>query len=306
MLEYGSSVYWELTIFLLVGAGLSGLLTLLQHRKIINAQKKSLSVLDHKFEKVSQTASKSLLNEDRKIKRKIKLSGYLSWVSGLLIGAGLLLLIIGNGSELIQFVGAALVILSVMVWTGRKIWRNRHRGLIARQFPQALEMLVRGAKVGQSLDTTFLHMGRELEAPLSRVFTSLSAKLAIGQSLDQSLAEIAINQDLPEFQFMANALIIQRKSGGQYSEILENLQLNIRERFNQQEEIRSLTAEGRTAAAVVIILTITVIGFLGAVNPDHFRFLIDDPAGQDLLLYSVLSIGLGVFCIYQLLELMND
>ena len=306
MFEYGSFVYWELMIFLLVGAGLSGLATLLQHRKIINAQKKSLSVLDHKFEQVAQTTSKPLLGEAQKTGRKIKLSECLNWVSGLSISAGLILLVIGNGRDASQFVGAAFIGLSVMVWMGRKIWRNRHRRLIAKQFPQALEMLVRGAKVGQSLDTTFLHMGRELDAPLSQVFDHLSAKRAIGQPLDQSLAEVASHQDLPEFQFMANALIIQRKSGGQYSVLLENLQANIRERFIQQEEIRSLTAEGKTAAAVVILLTIIVIAFLGAMNPDHFRFLIDDPAGQDLLLYSVFSIGLGVFCIYQLLELMND
>jgi len=306
MSEYGASVYWELTVFLLVGAGLSGLAILVLHRKIIISQKKSLLVLEHNLEKVNQFASKPLLNKDHKIGRKTKLSGYLGRGAVLLIGLGIFLLIIGNNSDAIQFFGAAFVVLSVIMWTGGKIWRNRNRRLFARQFPQALEMLVRGAKVGQSMDVTFLHMARELEAPLSRLFSSLSAKLAIGQPLDQSLAEIATNQDMPEFQFMANALIIQRKSGGQYSEILENLQLNIRERFNQQEEVRALTAEGRTAAFVVIVLTIVVIAFLGVINPDHFRFLIDDPAGQDLLLYSALSIGLGVFCIYQLLELMND
>ncbi len=306
MIDYGPSIYWELIIFLLAGAGVSGLVTLWWHRRIIIAQKKSLSVLDPKFEKREQSAETSLLNKDRKVKRKLRLSGFLNWGLGLLTCTGLAFLIIGNSSGVAQCIGAALVVLSVMAWTVFNILRNRHRRLIAQQFPQALEMLVRGAKVGQSLDATFLHMAQELDAPLNRVFARLSARLAIGRSLDQSLAEIAIGQHLTEFQFMANALTIQRKSGGQYSEILEKLQLNIRERLKQKEEVRALTAEGRTAAAVVIILTVTVIAFLGVVNPDHFRFLIDDPAGRDLLLYSVFSIGLGVFFIYQLLELMND
>jgi tight adherence protein B len=306
MIEYGSSIYWELTVFFLAGSGLSGLAILLRYRKLMIAQKKSLSVLDHKFTETGQPASTPLLNEGLKIRRKINISRYLSWGASLVVCAELLLLLIGKASEPVLLIGAALFILSVMLWAIHKVWLNRHQRVIATQFPQALEMLVRGAKVGQSLDATFLQMGRELEAPLSQTFTSLSAKLAIGQPLDQSLAEVANTQDLPEFQFMANALIIQRKTGGQYSEILERLQLRIRERFNQREETRALTAEGRTAAAVVIILTVIVITFLGAVNPGHFRFLIEDPAGQDLLLYSILSIGLGVFCIYQLLELMND
>ena len=305
MIELGISIYWKLMIFLLAGAGVSGLVTLYWHRRIVNAQKTALSALDRKIE-IQKPVLAPILNADQKANKKFKALKYLNWVLCILVGLGALLIVAEQEGSLSQMIGAVFVITSTVVWGGTQTWRNRHRRRIVKQFPHALEMLVRGAKVGQSLEATFVHMARELDTPLSRMFERLSARMAIGQSLEQSLVEIADEQDLSEFRFMANALIIQRKSGGQYSEILERLQFNIRERLSQQEEIRALTAEGRSAAVVVIVLTLAIIAFLGVVNPDHFQFLINDPAGQDLLFYCALSIGCGVFCIYQLLELMND
>jgi len=220
--------------------------------------------------------------------------------------AGLFWMVIWQFSAAAIWGGGLLSGVSIGVYMTHRFFVERKLRLISSQFPEALDLMVRGAKVGLSIEETIHHIQTDLQAPLSGIFKEISDNLGIGISLEESLERIAGKMPLREFRYMAAILTIQRKTGGQYAAILEKLSQNIRDHHEQSKRLKSLTAEGRMAANVVAVLTIGSALAMFFLNPDQFNFLINDPSGQDILLYSALSVGTGLLFIYRLLGMLND
>ncbi|MAL78302.1 MAG: hypothetical protein CMN55_04215 [Sneathiella sp.] len=180
----------------------------------------------------------------------------------------------------------------------RRRWRQRQ---FIDQLPEVIDIIIRGARVGMSLQENFRVIASEMPDPVGREFRILAEKLAIGIDLERALSAAVDNTGAREMQFMATTLVLQRRTGGQYAEVLENLASVLRDRRSRQLKARALTAEARTSARIVAGVTAVILFILALTNRAQFDFLLDDPLGNRLLLYSAVSLFAGFFSMSRLL-----
>lgn len=196
----------------------------------------------------------------------------------------------------------ALAGLAGGVFLVQRYRKKRRQQRFTEQLPEAIDIIIRGARVGMSLQENFQVIGAEMPDPLGGLFRILSEKLSIGIDLETALDAAVKEIGVKELQFMATTLILQRRTGGQYAEVLENLARVLRDRRAQYLKARALTSEARTSARIVTGVTGVILLILAATNRAQFDFLFDDPLGQNLLIYSVASILIGFFIMSRLLR----
>ncbi|MZR31809.1 hypothetical protein GQE98_14325 [Sneathiella sp. DP05] len=184
----------------------------------------------------------------------------------------------------------------------RHYQNKTRRKRLVEQLPEAIDIIVRGARVGMSLQENFQVIAREMPDPVGSQFRILAEKLTIGIDLEAALFSAVDEIGVKELQFMATTLILQRQTGGQYAEVLENLARVLRDRRAQYLKARALTSEARVSARIVTVVTGVVLTILALTNKAQFEFLFVDPLGHDLLIYSGVCIFIGFFAISRLLR----
>lgn len=180
--------------------------------------------------------------------------------------------------------------------------RNARRRRFIDQLPEAIDIIIRGARVGMSLQENFQVIAREMPDPVGGQFRILAEKLGIGIDLETALGAAVEDVAVKELQFMATTLILQRRTGGQYAEVLENLARVLRDRRAQFLKAKALTSESRVSARIVTIVTGVILVILAATNKTQFDFLFEDPLGHNLLIYSAISISAGFIVLSRLLR----
>ncbi len=161
------------------------------------------------------------------------------------------------------------------------LWRRKRRlKAFGGQLPEALDMLARALRSGQSLAAGMGMVASELGAPLGkefgRVFEEQNLGIAWEDSLD-ALTERVPNVDL---RFFATALILQRQTGGDLAEILDKIAGLIRERFQIWGQVQALTGKGRISGVVLMGLPVVLFIAVYRLNPDYLMVLFTDPLGK--------------------------
>ena len=186
-----------------------------------------------------------------------------------------------------NFFGALLamgmgVALPLMVLLYRR--RQRDEALV-RQMPEALDMIVRALRVGQSVDNALKEVGRATPAPLGLEIRTIYEEMSLGipftaalQNFEARFARIA------DVKLMTTAFIIQRETGGNLTRVLANLSDLIRERDTLKRQVRAMTAEGRSSAFILGVLPLAVGAFFWIIRPAYIQTLFSHPAGRKLLL----------------------
>lgn len=160
-------------------------------------------------------------------------------------------------------------------------------------FPDALELIVRAVRAGLPLGDAIETVGSEIGGPVGYEFRHIHDRIAIGCELEAELDRTAERIRLVEFRFFVIALSLQRRTGGNLAETLNNLALTIRRRKEIGLKARALMSEARTSAWVIGLLPFIAGGALAFLNPDYMRTLIDDPRGSTILGAAALAMGLG-------------
>lgn len=172
---------------------------------------------------------------------------------------------------------------------------ERHASTLFRQFPDALAMIVRTARVGLPVVEALRVVARETAEPTAGEFAALVARTSIGVSLDDALREMAERNRLPEYRFFATALALQSQTGGSLAETLENLAETIRKRVAARIRGHALASEARMSAYILGSLPIITGIMLALLDPEYMRVLFADPSGRKLLWAGVALLSLGAF-----------
>jgi len=172
--------------------------------------------------------------------------------------------------------------------------RSRRSTRLSEQLPEALDMMSRSLRAGHALPSAFRLVAGEMPVPVSTEFARAWEEQQLGLSTEQAVVNIAgrcrLNRDL---QIFAVSVLVQKETGGNLAEILENIAATLRDRFRFQSKLRSLTAEGRASGLVLGALPIGMALFLAVANPQYFSRFFDNPIGQAILLYAAASWLLG-------------
>ena len=177
-----------------------------------------------------------------------------------------------GGSLVVSIVGSALAGYIPFFYLNSK--RNKRQRLMADQLPEALDFLSRVLRAGHSFSTGLQMMADELPQPLAGEFRRCYDQHSLGQSLDESLKDTAARVENTDFAFFVTALLIQRQTGGDLSEVLGNISGMIRGRIRLQNQVRAKTAEGRFTGYILVAFPAVMFGLVYTQNPEYCHKLL--------------------------------
>jgi len=161
--------------------------------------------------------------------------------------------------------------------------RSRRLRAFEKQFPEAIDLLGRAVRAGHSFTSGLEMIASELAEPVAGEFKTTFEEQNFGLPVRDALLNLAERIPLIDVQFFVTALLIQRETGGNLAEILDNLSNVVRERFRIYGEVRVKTAQGRLTAGILISVPPLMILMMRALNPSYIGVLFEDPIGPYIL-----------------------
>jgi tight adherence protein B len=161
--------------------------------------------------------------------------------------------------------------------------RSARMGVFEERFPEALDLMARALRAGHAFQSAMGMVAEELHAPIGPEFKKTFDQQNYGLPLRESLTQLTDRVPLLDVRFFVTAVLIQRDTGGNLSEILDNLAHVVRERFKVQRQVRVHTAHGRFTAFVLLSLPPGLAIILMFINPNHMEPLFHEKMGQMML-----------------------
>ena len=219
-------------------------------------------------------------------------AGELLLLSALLGGLGLLPgpLLNWQGPSAIApgALGAALP----WLWLSQR--RTQRIRRLEQQLPLALDLMGRALRAGHALPTALKMVGEEASDPIARDFRQLSEEINFGMGLPEALTRLAQRVPLEDARYFVVALLIQRETGGNLAELLDNIASIVRARIKLLGQVRTLSAEGKLSAWILGLLPFGMALLLQMINPKFMQVLWTDPAGLKLVSVALGAMALGV------------
>jgi tight adherence protein B len=193
--------------------------------------------------------------------------------------------------------GAALPVLYV----ARK--RTQRMRKIEHQLPDALDLMTRALRAGHAFSSSLQMASEELQDPLAAELRATHDEVNYGVSMQQALTNLSHRVPSMDVRYFVVAVLIQRESGGNLTEILSNLSRLIRERLKLMARVRVLSSEGRLSALVLIIMPFLLAGLLAVFNPTFMRPLWTDPLGISMVKVLLVMMAVGVVMLRQIVRI---
>jgi tight adherence protein B len=189
--------------------------------------------------------------------------------------------------------GAALFASFLAPRTLLKREQNKAEVKFMEVFPDAIDMVIRMLRAGVPVSGAVRSVGDEAPPPVSDVFTNVADQMAIGITFEDALTAAGHRIGLPDFQFFAVAVTLQRATGGNLASTLDILSDIMRKRRAMRLKAKATTGEVRMSAYVLSAIPFLVIGGLFIMTPDYLAPLISDPRGNVIVAMAVGSLLLG-------------
>lgn len=146
------------------------------------------------------------------------------------------------------------IIFGITPWFWLSARRRKRLRKIEEQLPAAVDMMVRGLKAGLALTACMKNVSDEMIGPLAEEFEKTNAEYALGKDISDCLEAMSERTGSQDVQFFSTAIRIQRETGGNLAEVLDNISHITRERFALRRHVRTLTGEGRLSAIILLAL----------------------------------------------------
>jgi tight adherence protein B len=178
----------------------------------------------------------------------------------------------------------------------------RRRALFAEQLSDTLQLLAGGLRSGYGMLQAMDAVAKNAEAPTSEEFGRLVMETRVGRSVPDALAALARRVGSQDFDWVVDAMAINREVGGDLTELLDRAGATIRERDRVRRQIKALSAEGRLSAVVLIALPILLFLYMRLVNPDYVGELTGSGLGLALLTFACGMLVAGAFWLRRLVR----
>lgn len=199
--------------------------------------------------------------------------------------------------------GTAAAMLGSLPFLWARSKKNKRLKKFESQLPEALDLLAKALKAGHAFSAGLNMIAHEFEAPISAEFERILSEVNLGRGIDHALKGMTERVDCPDLKFFTISVIIQRETGGNLAEILERISGLIRERFRLKGRIKTLSAEGRISAIVIICIPIFVACILQLIQPRYFDALTTDPVGKTVIAAFLILMIVGIFTMKKMIAI---
>ena len=171
------------------------------------------------------------------------------------------------------------------------------------KFPEAIDTLARAVRAGHAFTTALEMIANEISEPVAGEFRQLFEEQKFGLPVRDALLNLADRIPLVDVKFFVTAVMLQRETGGNLAEILDNLSYVIRERFKILRQVRVHTAQGRLTMVLLMALPPTIVVVMLTLNPGFIRPLFTDPLGHVLIVAGIALQTIGYFFIRRIIRI---
>ena len=180
---------------------------------------------------------------------------------------------------------------------------ERFRRRFLDGFPDLIDLLVRAVRAGVPVAHMIGAAAEEVQEPLRREFKLMGDSLQIGLDLESVLATAVRRIEVADFSFFCVCLLLQRETGGQLGETLENLATIVRTRREIRLKARALTGEARITTKILTAIPPIIMLAMSVLNKTYLTVLFGTPAGQKLLTFAAISVTVGIVVITKMSKL---
>jgi tight adherence protein B len=181
--------------------------------------------------------------------------------------------------------------------------RRRRLGRLEQQLPDALDLLGRALRAGHAFGAGLQMIGEEMAEPIASEFRMVHDEVKFGVALEQALANLSVRAPVTDLRYFIVAVLIQRESGGNLTEVLGNLSRLIRQRMKLFSHVRVLSAEGRMSAWLLSLLPFVIGGLMNIFNPEFMAPLWNDPLGATIIRGLLVSMTFGVLLLRKIIRI---
>ncbi len=206
-----------------------------------------------------------------------------------------------QGSSLLAWVLMPAGALGPLFWL--KTLRRRRLAAFDEQFPEAVELVARALRAGHSFGSALKMVAEEMDDPVAEEFGKTFADYSYGKTMEDALNGLVRRVGLQDLKFFATAVTLQRETGGNLTEILDNIGYIIRERFRLLRQLRALSAEGRLSGTILSLTAPALLGLLWLISPQYLELLFSHPVGNMMLIAGGLFQLLGIIVIRRLVKM---
>lgn len=172
--------------------------------------------------------------------------------------------------------------------------KNRNMQRFQEQLPEALDMMARSVRAGHGFSSALRIVAQEFDNPMGGEFNKVIDEINFGLSVKDALIRATERVDCDDLKFFAVTVSIQMETGGNLAEVLESISRIIRDRFKLKRRVRTLAAEGKLSAGILVAIPFFVGFALIFVNPDYIRTLLTDPLGKIAIALSLIMMIIGI------------
>lgn len=187
------------------------------------------------------------------------------------------------------------------VWLAAR--RDKRLRLLDAQLPDAVELIARALRAGHPLAPAMQMVADELPEPIGSEFGVAFDEINYGVPLNEAMFNLARRVPADDLRFFAVAVVLQRETGGNLAEILDNISKLIRERFKLLGTIRVLSAEGKLSAWILSLLPFATALMINLANPGFMSVLWTDPAGRKLVFGAMVMMAVGIFWLTRIVKI---
>ncbi len=216
------------------------------------------------------------------------------------VGATVIAYSVGKRAE---FAWIALLIGFIIPYSYASFRRNKRFEKFEELFPEAIDTLARAVRAGHAFTTALEMITNEVAEPIAGEFRQLYEEQKFGMPVRDALMNLTDRVPLVDVKFFVTAVMLQRETGGNLAEILDNLSYVIRERFKIQRQVRVYTAQGRLTMALLMGMPPIIVTVMLLLNPSFIRPLFQDPIGHTLLVLGITLQTIGYFVIRKIIRI---
>jgi tight adherence protein B len=314
-----------LLVFVTVTAGIVGIFMLLTGRQQRHRGKTienrlsevgAAGVAGEESALLAEPEAGAMPNVDRAARRVVKGSKFERWFeqSGVKMSLGFSLImavVLGFTAAMLSYSFSHMGWVSPLAFVGGfalvpmmlNYKRSNRLYKFEEHFPEALDLLSRAIRAGHAFSAGMKMVADELGEPVGPEFRKAFDEQNYGLPLKESFNNLCERIPILDVRFFATAVLIQRETGGNLSEILDNLANVVRERFKIRRQVRVHTAHGRFTGYVLMALPAFLAIALSFINPEHMNLLFEEKLGHLMIVACIIMQAVGFVWIKQVIKI---
>jgi tight adherence protein B len=206
-------------------------------------------------------------------------------------------------NQAILFVMVGVVLGGTLPYSYASYRRTKRFQRFEELFPNAIDTLARAVRAGHAFTTALELIANEISEPIASEFRKLFEEQKFGLPVRDALMNLAARMPLVDVKFFVTAVMLQRETGGNLAEILDNLSYVIRERFKIMRQVRVYTAQGRLTMMLLMGLPPIIVITMLTMNPSFIKPLFTDPIGHTLVVSGICLQTIGYFVIRKIIQI---